>query len=398
MHRLAFLAAIAVATPARAVTCDQLPNPIYLQVGDTQLNLMKRLGRALRDNANKPITLVFITSGSCVNIQEIYHQTAPITSNMQYVPSMGEDPNWQPTSPTLLCTPPANLFPDIGNSALSNSACTMESPPANVHLTNGPTQAYVLATPKASTQTAITFEEAYFVFGFGPTILAQMQGSISPWLDEMSLAIRGPTKSTLLAWAANLTISPVSKFHGVVPMGDSSPGVVAALQNATNPEAAIGLLGAEVYDANRSTLNILAFRSHHQYAAYYPDSTSTSRDKKNVRDGHYTVWSPTIWMDYIDGQGNPTKPDARYVIDLIAGHDVMPIPNFDAQTIVARVGLVPDCAMRVQRGFEGGPLSFYTPATSCTCKYESIVDASSCDTCTTSCAIGVCRGGYCEEF
>src|SRR5205823_3671668 len=167
MKSLTLLAAIGIAAPAparaAAPTCDTLTNPIYLQVGDTQLNLMKRLGRALRDNTAKPITLVFITSGSCVNIAEMYHMTAPITVNMQYVPSTAEDPNWLPSSPTLLCTPPGTgVFPDVGNSALANSACTMESPPANLMLTNGPTQAYVLATPKASSQTAITFEEAYF--------------------------------------------------------------------------------------------------------------------------------------------------------------------------------------------------------------------------------------------
>ena len=41
--------------------------------------------------------------------------------------------------------------------------------------------------------------------------------------------------------------------------------------------------------------------------------------------------------------------------------------------IVANVGLVPDCAMRVTRSFEGGPLSLYKPVESCTCKYESTV-------------------------
>ena len=402
MTRLPLFVAVALAAPAAHAavpTCDSLPNPIYLQVGDTQTNLMKRLGRALRDNTSKPITLVFITSGSCANIDEMYHMTAPITANMQYIPSLAEDPAWLPTSPTLQCTPPgAGVFPDIGNSALANSACTQETPPTNLKLTNGPTQAYVLAVPKASTQTAITFEEGYFLFGFGPTILATMAGTIMPWLDESQLFIRGPTKSTLLAWAANLTISPVSKFHGVVPMGDGSPGVVASLQSSATPEAAIGLLGAEVYDANRTTLSILAFRARHQYAAYYPDSTSTSRDKKNVRDGHYTVWSPTIWMDYIDGANNPVKPDARYVIDLIAGHPVTPEPNFDATTIVAQVGLVPDCAMRVQRSFEGAPLSMYKPSVSCTCKFESVVDSTTCNACTTSCTTGVCRAGYCEEF
>jgi hypothetical protein len=147
----------------------------------------------------------------------------------------------------------------------------------------------------------------------------------------------------------------------------------------------------------RASLTTLAYRATHQYAAYYPDSTATSRDKKNVRDGHYTVWSPTIWMDYVSG-GQPISPDARYVIDLIAGHIVTPTPNFDASIVVAKVGLVPDCAMRVTRSFEGGPLSLYKPPTSCTCTYENAVDVSTCTTCSTTCTTGVCRDGYCEEF
>ena len=48
----------ACGTQAGPCNCADLPNPIYLQVGDTQLNLMKALGRKLRDNTSKPITLV----------------------------------------------------------------------------------------------------------------------------------------------------------------------------------------------------------------------------------------------------------------------------------------------------------------------------------------------------
>jgi hypothetical protein len=388
----AILASVALARPAGAVTCDTLTNPIYLQVGDTQLNLMKRLGRKLRDNTAKQITLVFTTSGSCTNIDNFYNHTAAITAAMQYVPSTAEDPTWGPASPTLTCTPPGTgVFPDIGNSALFVQSCTSEMAPATVHSTTGPIQAYVMAVPKASSQVAITFEEAYFVFGFG------MAGMVMPWTDETQMFIRTMTKSTLLTWAANIAV-PANKWKGVA--FDGSPMVVAALQSTTTPEAAIGILGAEVYDANRTTLTELAFRSKDQYAAYFADSTSTSRDKQNVRDGHYTVWSPTVWMDNIDAMGNPVVPDARYVVDMIAGHPVTPTPNFDPDTIVAVVGLVPDCAMRVTRSFDGGPLSLYMPQTSCVCKYMSTVDATSCATCDMSnpCTSGVCRNGYCEEF
>jgi hypothetical protein len=172
--------------------------------------------------------------------------------------------------------------------------------------------------------------------------------------------------------------------------------VVSAVNAGTG--AAIGILGAEVYDANRGTMKALAFRAKGQYAAYYPDSSASSRDKKNVRDGHYTVWSPTIWMDTVDAGGSPVNPTARYVIDLIAGKTVTPAQSFPMIDIVAAVGLVPICAMRVNRAFEGGPLSLFTPPESCTCQYENLVDKSSCATCdTTSCATGVCRNGFCED-
>ena len=59
---VAVIAALAIARPAHAAItppppgpCANLPHPVYLQVGDTQLNLMKRLGRALRDNTNNRI-------------------------------------------------------------------------------------------------------------------------------------------------------------------------------------------------------------------------------------------------------------------------------------------------------------------------------------------------------
>jgi hypothetical protein len=394
MHRALVLGVVAFAIPipASAAPCDQLGlgDIVYAQVGDTQTNLMKRLGRALRDNQSRPLTLVWKTSGSCSNIELIYEsQRIPASTVMSYVPSVAEDPTWTTSSPTLTCEVPAGgVLVDVANSALFNSACTSEPPPATVHLTNGPVQAYVLAVPKASTQKAITFEEAYFVFGLGAA------GMVAPWTIETEMFIRTITKSTLLAWAANISV-PADKWKGV--RHDGSPMVVSSLLGSTNPENAIGILGGEVYDALRDQLNVLAFRARGQYAAYYPDSTATSFDKKNVRDGHYTVWSPTIWMDRVTGT-TPTSANARYVIDLLAGRSVSPAPSFDMIDIIASVGLVPDCAMEVQREYEGGPLSLYQPPESCTCKYESIVDSSSCATCseTEPCASGVCRNGFCE--
>jgi len=395
MNRLALLIAggLALAAMPRAAEavpdCSTLQNPVYLQVGDTQTNLMKALGRALRDNTSNPITMVFVTSGSCTNIDVMYHHTAPITVAGQFIPSIAEDGTWTIDKAPLTCTVPANQFPDIGNSALFNSSCTAEAPPATVTVTNGPIQAYVMAVPELSDQEAITAEEAYFLYGFG------MAGMISPWTDETQMFIRTTTKSTLLTWAANIGV-PGNKWKGIA--FDKSADVVNNLLNTQSPELAIGILGDEVYDANRNKLKVLAFRAFQQYAAYYPDSTFTSHDKKNLRDGHYTVWSPTTWMENVDGSGNPVNANAHYVIGLITGQTVTPAPGFAGPDIVASVGLVPDCAMGVQRSFDGGPLSLYAPPESCVCKYESIVATSSCSTCNdnTPCGTGVCRNGFCE--
>ncbi|HEY0252347.1 MAG TPA: hypothetical protein VGC41_12520, partial [Kofleriaceae bacterium] len=411
MHRLALASSVvvALAQPSFADPCANLPNPIYLQVGATQHNLMQSLARKLRENTAHPITLVWSEAGSCNNIDLMYlHSPANgITVAMNYVPTQAENPGYTNTSTPLTCTPPAApFFPDIANSALFNSACAtgQQTPPDNLEVTEGPKQGYVLGVVRGvSSATAITAEEAYFLFGFGPTILGAMNAALSPWIDQNEVFILGTTKSTLLAWAAQLGI-PVGQMKGNNTATTDAGKMAQVLLDPAkdpNPAAGIAIMGSEVYDGARDTVQVLAFKAFHQYAAYYPDSTATSRDKKNLRDGHYTVWSPTVWMEFVDAATKvPVKADARYVIDLILGNQVTPAPNFAANEVIARVGLVPDCAMRVKRAFEGGPLSLYKPATSCTCAYEATVATSSCQVCSASvaCTSGVCRDGFCEEY
>src|SRR5437660_8079689 len=104
-----FVLAVAVppstaAPPAPCSSLTNLTNPVYLQVGDTQLNLMKSLGRALRDNTPNPVTLLFVTSGSCTNIDNMYNHSAAISTAVQYVPSTAENPSWTTAMPTLTCS------------------------------------------------------------------------------------------------------------------------------------------------------------------------------------------------------------------------------------------------------------------------------------------------------
>ena len=85
------------------------------------------------------------------------------------------------------------------------------------------------------------------------------------------------------------------------------------------PNASIGFVGADIYDANRTTLGALAFEANGQTKAYYVDSTPSARDRQNVRDGHYTPWGYEHMFAYVDGTGTPTNANAGKLINIING-------------------------------------------------------------------------------
>lgn len=380
-----------VASEAFALDCSTLPNPVYIQNGDTQEPLLKALGQKLRNAQANPVTLIYKNAGSCTNIDAMYKGTK-LTTNPSYIPSQTEDPTWDSTKPSPQCTiSPNGQALDLAISALFVSSCDPSKPPANIGLFQGPVQPYLFVVPEASSQKAITAEEAYFTFGFGAA------GNVEPWTDESLLFIRPTTKSTLLTMAASIGV-PAAKWKGVSK--DTSSAVVTSVATSPTPEKTLGILGAELYDAQRATLNVLAFQAYKQKHAYFPDSTATSFDKRNVRDGHYTIWSPTVYLAPVDGNGTIVNPRTRYVVDLVLSKTVSPAPDFDPLATVIAKGLVPDCAMKVTRSFEAGDLSNYAPAEPCGCYYESKVGmaSASCKACTMDnpCGAGTCRYGYCE--
>jgi hypothetical protein len=385
--------------------CSSLPGTVvYIESGDTQENLLKRLGRHLRDTAN--ITLAFSLTGSCTLTSDMYNG-AKIVGNatLKYIPSTAENAAWTPSQPEATCTTDPSGAPiDVAISALLVQSCGMGDPPtgSGLALIQGPNQAYTFVVPTASDQTAIWAEEAYYAFGFGNT-----NPLGPPWNNDQFLFIRPSTKSTLVATALNIHVPP-SKWKGVSEAASSD--VVNAVTNSAMPAATIGILGAEVYDGDRGKgIKTLAFQAFGQSAAYYPDSTATAFDKQNLRDGHYTLWSPTVYITKVDGSGLPTNPAVRYLTDLVLGNPGASPPDggtaFDGLADVVSVGLIPQCAMRVSRSQDGGDLSPFSPAAPCTCYYLSKVPGATgapvgCAACSgdADCAdgSGACVHGFCE--
>lgn len=379
---------------ANATLCSTLPNPLVIESGDTQEPMLKTLGKKLRDSAT-PMTVIYRTTGTCALIGDIYHSPAPnripTAAVMLYTPSNLEDGTWNPSKASASCTvdDPTGLNIDIAIAATFVSSCTVAPPPTGYGLISGPIQGYTFIVPKASSQKAIIAEEGYFAFGFGAA------GMVNPWNDPHYLFTRTASKSTALTLAAAIGL-PVGKLLGVA--FDKSTEVLNAVATSPDPEKTIGLMGSEIYDANRGEVSVLPFQAFKQRHAYFPDSSSTVFDKRNLRDGHYVPWAPTVYLTAVDGTNTPTLPNAKQFIELVLGKTTL--PDVDGLAAIISKGLIPDCAMKVTRAFDGGDLSLYSPPTPCGCYYESKVPGgtSSCTACTddTPCGGGKCRYSFCE--
>jgi hypothetical protein len=377
---------------AAAGNCSALPNPIVIESGDTQEPLLKTLGQKLRNSASAPMTVAYFLAGSCTLIDDMYN-ARKLTVNLSYIPSTAEDPTWTPAKPSPTCTMDVvgGMPVDVAISATFVSSCTQAAPPSPLGLVQGPIQSYAFIVPKASTQQIITAEEAYFTFGFGAT------GQVNPWTDELYMFIRPATKSTILTIAAAIGV-PAAKWKG--QRKNASAEVLNNVALSTNPDKTIGIIGSEVYDANRGEVTELAYRAYGQKHGFLPDSSVASFDKKNLRDGHYTMWAPTVYITAVDGTNTPTGANAKTFIDLVLGNPTPSVTDVDGLAAVVSKGLVPDCAMKVKRASEGADLSLYSPAQPCGCFYEASVPqgTSACTKCTdtTPCGTGQCRHGYCE--
>jgi len=418
----ALLVLVGSARVARAQTppCEDLANPansdtaigpnrVFIQAADTQVPVLKALGAQLRAQAT-PITIIYTPNGSCSNLPIVYNNT-DFTSNAAgggtfYIPA-GFDP--KTTAPT--CTAPtvgsgkkadlaiSIVFPD------KTDCPSLPAKPSTVAVTRGPVQAMVFAVPggvglsAGSTQTTITAEEAYLVAGLGP-----LNAMVSPWSDPTYFYGRTATKGTQISIGANIGVAS-AKWQLIADAGhqiDQSAQVltnIAAQTTTGNAEKTLGILGVEIYDGARAMVHALAYRAYKQRKSYWPDSSTTAFDKANVRDGHYPLWSYVQYAAPQAAGGGALNPHAQTIIDLLVGNTVTTSPAFEPIDLVIANGLVPACAMKVQRSVEGGEITPATIAEPCSCYFDfKTTGATTCTACTdnTPCGTGMCRHGYCE--
>jgi len=363
-----------------AANCTSLPNPIYVTGSSAVQPFLAGLGTVLAAGSN-PITIVYKKQGSCTGGDAIVNDTK-MTGTATY---------WTASSSVSGETcdlPTAGLPADVGASDVFWTSCAGSGPlPSNVGDFFGPVEVMTFVVPKASSHQSISAEAAYLTFGLG-------QAGKTPWVDETQLFVRNAQSGTQSEIGTAIKVPP-SKFKGIDSGGSS--GVLTSVSSATNVDKAIGILSTGETDDARDKIKELAYQHYGQSCGFWPDSSPTSFDKMNVRDGHYPIWGPLHMFAYVDKNGKATNSNALLLIDYVSGAKELQGANLVDVTIDAH--LIPQCAMQVTRTSEIGALASYQPAAPCGCYFDKkTTGQTSCQACTndSDCSTNHCRHGYCE--
>jgi hypothetical protein len=399
---LAALLPVLAAATAEAADCTTLPKPVFVAGSSAVKPFLAGIAAELRALAD-PVTVVYINGkGSCDGVNYMIPATTTLATGTA---SIWSGTGAAPVEASGGCDlPTAGIAVDIGVSDVFAGTCpNVTGLPASVKDFLGPIQTMTFVVPKKSTQPAISAEAAYLTFGLGAN-------GATPWADPTKYYIR-PTSSGTLQMLATAINVPAAKWQGVNKKADGVTAAgsgdvvnyINALQSTGtqgDADLGIGILATDLVDKNRGTLRALPYQHYGQTCGFLPDSTDASTDKMNVRDGHYMVWGPLHMIAAVTA-GQPSKAAAKTVIDILSGAVE---PEFDLIDTEARLGVVPDCAMRVSRTTEVGPLASYAPVKSCDCKFTSsatgVAVPDGCTACANagdcSSSAPACNYGFCE--
>lgn len=409
---VSFCGSLLIASLAQAqtnvptVNCADQPNPIYVARTAGVLPFFKAIQPSLYAGAT-PYTIVAQEFGSCPAATGLY-QSTKLVKDKPEVPAMVLPDGsmsakvaanyahfYAPDGTLKECFVPAGgVVPDIAVSNVLPETCGIATENAGtIGNFEGPIITYVFVVPLTSTQTSISSEAAYDVFGTGGN-----KGRAVPWTDPSVMLIRSPTAGTQQMIAKAIGV-PVNKWWGVDQLSNDAmrTNLRALGSNPQLAEKTIGILQTEFSDVDKDNYKVLAFQGKNQKCGYLPDKTILSRDKLNVREGRYTIWGPLHFY----ARTYPTVPkDGPAAV----------VTRFTAQKIdqelldaIIAAHEIPRCAMRVKRDGELTDLKPYVPEVGCSCYFESKVVGAVADECQTckfnaDCpsARPACNYGFCE--
>jgi hypothetical protein len=281
---------------------------------------------------------------------------------------------------------------DIGVSNLFAGVCDPAYVPgASVASYLGPIVTFGFTVPATSKQQSISVEAAHLIFGLGGQ---NPLGPIAnPWTDPQYYSVRNSGAGST-ALAAELIRVPRTAFWGVDRL--STDAIRDTLLYASDADKSIGILSIDYADKNRDNLRVLYLQAQGQMTGFLPDSSATSFNKVNVRDGHYPLWGYVHF--YTANIGGSPSPTAGAFVTRFS------VPKLDRELVTAMIdaSLVPQCAMRVARDSEMGPFVPNPSKFQCGCYFDHhTTGRTTCATCTTAndCPANApaCNYGFCEQ-
>jgi len=269
----------------------------------------------------------------------------------------------------------------------------------------GPTQASVFIVPRANFSTTyLSLDQTRDILACGAA------GQIYPFVDPTQIFMYAGSGGDLGMFEMTYACLGLRATNRCISTCDLNslwnPDIATHVQESIKPNSAIGYISTEVYDQYRDTLKAVALQGPGQDKAFYPDSDSTSRDRRMVRDGHYTTQGPLHMIARAGADNVPIRPMAQRFVNWMLQKPGMPgeapLP-FNIIDVFAESGVVPACAMRVIRYTDGGPFSSYRDPQPCGCYFESkatgMAAPCGCQACASQadCTDAqVCSYGFCE--
>jgi PBP superfamily domain len=375
--------------------CGSNPNVVYLAGSSAAKPFIAALARALYKDTD-PLTIVYQSSGSCAGVDEVLNGTQISGTASYWDPASAKTDN-EETCTIGNVVPDAGLPSvnvDVGISDVFASSCLPlpNGLPPDVGDFFGPIQPIVFVTNKASAEKSISATAAYFIYGFGAA------SGVAPWTDPSVMFRRNTSSGTQALISAAIGL-PVGDFKGVD--AGSAAGVVSSVSSSSKPAATIGFAATtDVLDP--LAITTLAYKHFGQSCAWYPDSTLTSHDKLNVREGRYALWGPIHFLSKTDSNGYPKNQFSKRVVNYLTG-TTLPPGNLDLLQVEQSRNLIPRCAMKTTRTSEMGAFKPYVPQNACNCRFDELAQGKAgaeCQKCTKNqdcpSTAATCSYGYCE--
>jgi hypothetical protein len=398
---LPLAAVLLLPSTAHAILCDDvaLPNKVYGAGGSAVTGTLKKVSLAIAKDAAKTderTTIIYHDDlGACAGYEAFL--SGKITGQFRYwIENDPKDadqrcdarPGGQPLD-----------FAHMGNDA---TFCPQGTLPEGFADFTGAVQTMNVITDVKSNEVSISAEALYLIYGFGP------QGQVTPWTSGTGVfrrqfdsfaggffyaAIGLPALSA--KWDANQKIT----------QGEVISGITAYAQTEELANQTLGYVSGSAFDAKRELIKTLAYQHYDQACGVYPDSTSTSFDKLNVRQGKYFLWTAGHFYAPVAVNGTPINERVANLLGWFTAKTKPPGTTVNAFETSILAGDIPQCAMQATREGTLGAISSYADPKPCSCYFEHVTNpkvTSACTPCDDDSSCGgdtpSCNFGYCEAY